>query len=492
MTKSAFAIIVITATLFGSPVPLLMGQGVPVPRELETARRSVQAVVDGARAPSVAVAVARNQRLIWNEAFGYADRERRRLATTDTPYSIASVTKPMTATAVMLLSDRGKLSLSDSVTKYAPAIQRPGVRNPDEVTIRRVLGHVGGFPVHYQFFYEDQADRPAPPAATMRCFGAEVSPPGRRYVYSNLGFEALRAVIEQVSGEPFADFLSRELFRPLEMRRTSVVEEPDAAGEAAVRYGTDGKPLPFYWTDHSAASAVYSTAADLVRFGRLHAGDPPAGELLTQESIGAMREPGLGSYGLGWSVNPNWHGRLVLFHSGAMPGASATLWVVPAERIVIALTANQIGVPVNRIAGEILELLLAATGETPPLRAGDEAPGGEPAPPAEEVHGRWEGTWSTCLEPEPIAVEVSTGDEVLVTIGDGHPLRVESAGVSGGRLTGELQTSPRVEYRFDLTAGGGRLRGPVVRRTSLGPRGNTVVTLWADLVRRRDSRPPAP
>jgi CubicO group peptidase (beta-lactamase class C family) len=474
------------AFCFSATRPPPLAAQTTIPTEFDGPRKSLRAVVDRNVAPSVAAAVARGERIIWNEAFGWADRERRREATTETPFSIASMTKPITATAIMLLSDRGKLSLDDPVTRHAPLTERPGVSRPDDVTIRRTLGHIAGFPVHYQYFYEDQKARPASFKQTMRCFGAEVGTPGFRFSYSNLGFDALRAAVEHASGESFRNFLAREIFLPLGMRHSSVVEEPEQAPDAAVRYGSDGKPLPFYWTDHPGASAVYATAADLVRFGQFHAGAAPG--VLKRESVADMQRAGLGNYGLGWSVNPDWHGRLVVYHSGAMPGASATLWVVPAERISIAVMANQIGAPVNRIAGEILEQLLATTGAAATGRVNDEAPGSRPPAPAGDARGDWQGTWSTCPDAEPISIDARDNGNVVVRIANGDARTLESAVVSNGRVTGTLQASPGLVYRLDLRVEAGRLRGSVVKRSSLGPRGNTSVTLWAELSPRR-SRP---
>jgi len=462
---------------------LIVAQG-EIPTELRAARRSLQAAVERGAAPSMTVAVARGEHIIWSEAFGWADRDRRRRATPETPYSIASVTKPFTATAIMLLAERGTLALDDPVTMHTP-IERPGVRSSAEVTIRRTLSHTAGFPVHYQYFYEDQPARPATLAATMRCFGAETGPPGSRYLYSNLGYEALRAIIEEASGGSFRDFLARELFRPLSMEHSSVVEQPSQTADAAVRYGTDGTPIPFYWTDHAGASAVYATAADLVRFGQLHAGVALGGvQLLKRESIAAMREPGLGNYGLGWSINPNWHGRRVVYHSGAMPGAAATLWIVPAEQVSIAIVANQFGAPVNQIAGEILQGLLGTSGASTAARAIDEAPGTKPDVPGDDPRGRWHGTWSTCPEAEAIAIDIGAPSDVTMRIAGGNLLRVESAAISNGLLTGKIAASPRVQYRLNLRARDGRLDGPVAKITSLGPRGSTSVTLWAQLAAR--------
>ena len=220
-------------------------------------------------------------------------------------------------------------------------------------------------------------------------------------------------------------------------------------------------PKPFYVTDHAGGSEVYTSAEDLVRFGLFHTGTQVEGQkaVLSASSLEAMRQRGPGSYGLGWSVNPDWNGRSVIWHSGSMPGVSATLWVVPSERIAIALVANKAGAPVNQIAGEILGDLL---GVAPPTAAPGQRPDAERTPRDASIVGRWRGVLHTC----------AGGDELVVDIRDASLApQVVNRGEGGPT------------YQFDLRPEGSRLLGTVRRTTSPGPRGSNSVTLPLTLER---------
>jgi CubicO group peptidase (beta-lactamase class C family) len=465
----------------------LLAQPASPTRALDAVGVRMQAAVDAGTMPSIAAAVGRDGQVIWRAAFGHADTARRTAATTTTPYSLASVSKPFTATAVVLLHERGVIDLDQPLTRYVGRLDRPGVAEPDAVTVRRTLGHVAGFPTHYQFFFEDRPDRPLPIARTQACYGAEVATPGSRYVYSNLGFGLLSETVERASGLPFGAFLQREIFAPLGLAHAGVAAVGVPVAGAAVRYGSDGAALPFYVTDHPGASDVFASADDLVRFGLFHAGTWHPSRVLTAASRRAMRQPGLGGYGLGWNVNPNWHGRQVAWHSGAMPGAAATLWTVPGDGIAVAVLANQLGAPVNQFAGELLAATLGVT--VPSGGPGRQADtGGDRQAPRSvaDVRGRWLGTLSTCPDTTEIAFDIGEKDAVAVTLA-GAPAASPSASVSPARLSGSFAAPGPVgpsTYRYDLRPAGDGLAGTVVRTTGLGPRGTVAVTLWVQLRRR--------
>jgi CubicO group peptidase (beta-lactamase class C family) len=451
-------------------------------------RQKIRKILADGTTPSMAVAVARDGRMIWSEGFGFADREARVPATADTPYSVASVTKPFTATAMMILAERKRLALDDPLARHLGALQRSGVAAPADVTIRRTLGHVAGFPVHYQYFFDDQPERPLTFADTMRCYGAEISKPGSRYTYSNLGYGVLGETVARVSGEPYRDFLAREVFAPLGLKRASVPERAEETAGAAKRYGRDGGLLPFFVTDFAGGSALYATVEDLVRFGSFHVGAPMPGQrgILTPASLAAMQQSGLGDYGLGWSINRTWARHTLVLHTGAMPGSASALWLIPAEKIVIAVVGNQITAPVNQLAGEILAALVPG-----PLAAAAKAPE-QPAPTlaqdASIPAGRYRGTLRTCPQAEPLAIDVKTPGEIAVTLGTAEPRSLFDISVQAGRLFGTFESSTgssERQYRLELRAMGTRLEGVITRRTSLGPRANLLVTLWAELDRER-------
>jgi CubicO group peptidase (beta-lactamase class C family) len=458
----------------------------PRQRALDEVGARMKLAVDNREAPSVVAAVGRDDRIVWTAAFGEADRARHVPATTATPYSLASVSKPVTATAVMVLAERGRIGLDEPVTRYLGGLDRPGTVVPADVTVRRTLGHVAGFPTHYQFFFEDRSIVPLSFARTLECYGTQVEEPGRRYVYSNLGFGVLSELVGRVTGGPYAAFLARDVFEPLGLAHAGVATLGSPVAGAAVRYGLDGSPLPFYVTDHPGASDVFASAEDLVRFGLFHAGAlNPSRPVLTPASRAAMQQPGLGGYGLGWSVNPDWNGRRVVWHSGAMPGVAATLWVVPSDGVAVAVLANQFGAPVNRFAGELLAALLDVSVPAGGRPAQGEATGPRPDPVSlRDLRGRWVGSLSTCPDATDLTIEVGPSEVTVTLAGVAMPMLSSSA--SPGRVSGSFSAPGPMgpsTFRLDLRPQGDRLAGTVIRTTNLDARGNVAVTLSAQLHR---------
>ena len=243
--------------------------------------------------PSIALAVARDGQIVWEQGFGWADRENRVPANEHTMYSLASISKPIAATGLAVLLQRGKVELDKPINDYlgdAKLIARVG--NAAEATVRRVANHSSGLPLHYQFFYVDQPYRRPPMDETIRRYGNLVTPPGERFQYSNLGYGVIDYVIARASGKPFADFMREQVFLPLGLTHMSVDIGPGLERYEAIRYGTDGLRIPFYDFDHPGASAIYSSAHDLVRFGMFHLGDrlPDQKEILSEEWRKRMQE----------------------------------------------------------------------------------------------------------------------------------------------------------------------------------------------------------
>ena len=189
-----------------------------------------------------------------------------------------------------------------------------------------------------------------------------------------------------------------------------------------------------------------------------------------------LRNTGPGNYGLGWSVNPDWHGRRVLYHGGGMPGVSAMLWVVPSERIAIAVVANKAGVPTNAIAADILRELLGAPSADSTPDSGRATRDSEGSPGA--MVGLWHGTVDACAGGEEVRVEIRSQNEARLVVGGGDGRPMYSVIAHGRRMTGTGRAADeRVSYELDLQLEGDRLVGTVRRTTSLGSRGSNSVTL---------------
>jgi len=278
--------------------------------QLEEVRAAIPGMLAEDGAASIAVAVARDGEIIWAEGFGWADRELRRPATEHTLYSLASISKPITATGLMVLVERGLIDLDRPIDDYLGAAKITA-RGSDAsaATVRRVANHTAGLPLYFQFFYRDE-DYPRPPMdETIRRYASLVSPPGETWRYSNLGYGMLDYIVERVSGTSFADFMRQEVFLPLDLTHMTVDIGPGLEHLAATRYTPAGVPLPFYGFDHPGASAVFSSVHDLARFGMFHLGQiqPDQHAVLSPASRAEMLRPtaeiggGL-HYGVGWGT----------------------------------------------------------------------------------------------------------------------------------------------------------------------------------------------
>jgi CubicO group peptidase (beta-lactamase class C family) len=297
--------------------------------------------------PSFAVAVARNGQIVWEEAFGWADVQRRIPATVHTMYSVASVSKPITATGLMVLVEQGKLDLDAPADRYLAADGKVKVwiGDPEQVTLRRLANHTSGLARHEHFFTAEEIILKPCMEESIRRYGNIVTLPGERYRYSNFGDGILDHLIARTSGVTYAEFLRREVFLPLGMTRTSVDIAPELAEFAAVRYADPDTPIPFYTTDHAGASAVYASVHDLVRFGMFHLGQsgPDQKAILSEDTRAAMQVatacmapvnladlnlyPG-SRYGIGWVIDDDEFGRRIS-HGGGMGGAASKILMLP-------------------------------------------------------------------------------------------------------------------------------------------------------------------
>ena len=392
------------------------------PARLDSLRAHIRRVMDSTRTSSIAVAVARNGRIIWEEGFGVADVERRTPATPATLYSMASISKPMTATAVMKLVDQGKIDLDRPANDYLGAAKITGLAGPATgATVRRLLAHTAGLPLHYRFFYEGRpVARPSMDEAISR-YAVMVFPPGAAYNYSNLGYGVLEEIVARVSGRSYEDYMRDEVFLPLGMR-TAAIGTGARLANSAVRYDANGKPIAFYDFDHRGASAVYTSAHDLVRFGLYHLKHrlPDQKPVLRDATIDAMQRvstPGdtTSGYGLGWIIGYE-QGVRVVSHTGGMPGVATTLKLYPEHDVVITVLANASGIAPHRIAlavaGAVIPGYNAAAAARQVLAQG----GGGFAPPA-ELWGEWTGTIRTYDGATTPVTLLVKSDDVHVRIG---------------------------------------------------------------------------
>lgn len=436
------------------------GSYVPPSPELEPVRARLVTALEAEGSPSIAVAVAREGRILWAEGLGWADRARRVRAGPDTPYSLASITKPMTAVALMKLAESGRVDLDAAIENYLPGrlnLRAAGVKTQD-VTVRRVAEHTAGLPLHFHFFYEDEPHRRPPFEETMRRYATVVAPPRERTQYSNLGYGMLDQLLARVSGETYAEHLRREVFEPLGMHRTSVDPRPDLTSETATRYGADGVAYPYYDFDHPGGSAVYSSAHDLLRFALAHLGTPLDDQrpLLSAAALAEMQRPSDVSprwfrYGLGWMTAEDEAGYRTVGHGGGMGGVTTTMALVPSEQIALVALCNFRGDLHRRARVDILSALLPRYAEHRDQALAAVTEQVEPATPvlpeslAADLAGRWEGEVETHESRLPVEVEFAPDGTARGRLDSADAVALEGLQALGARIGARMPGDLRTE-----------------------------------------------
>jgi CubicO group peptidase (beta-lactamase class C family) len=409
--------------------------------------------------PSLAVAVARDGEIVWEEGFGWADREKRIPATPHTLYSLASISKPITATGLMILQERGLIDLDHPIDEYfGDAKLTARVGSAADATVRRVANHTAGLPLHYHFFYADQPYRRPPFGETIRRYANLITAPGERQQYSNLGYGLLDHMISRVSGQSYAEFMRKEVFLPLGMTHASVDIGDRLEPFQAIRYGGDGISYPFYDFDHPGGSAIFCSAHDLARFGmfhlKAHLADQKA--ILSDETIDSMQVNTAApnetkGYGVGWGTNTDEYGYHTIAHSGGMGGVNTHLLLFPAERLAIVTLANACSDLPYIVAAEIAGALLPTYAERLAAHLAEQRQSGERtqssesafAPPP-ELLGDWHGTVHTYQGDTTLKLWVKPSGDIHAQLGDQLKTLVNDGeftnGTLGGRMFGKIPT----------------------------------------------------
>jgi CubicO group peptidase (beta-lactamase class C family) len=363
-----------------------------------------RAAVAGGEVPSVAYAIARDGRVLHAAAQGEADRERGIPATVRTAYPLASLTKPITATALLTLRQRTDLSLDTPISEVLPSLA-PATGAPDplrEVTISRLLHHTAGLGTYARIHFGDEiAGASSRSATAQRPYTLPMQTPGRVAEYSNLGYGLLGEVIAERSGMSFADYVRRSVFAPLKMRDAFVAGTSPHAG--AVGYDATLAPLPSLWNDTPGAGNAYASVEDLLRFGAFHLAPsrvPAMRTRLPAHVVMAMRgrdadgarHPMYGEawYGQGWYVRGAPDAPALIWHEGGMPGASVLLALYPTHGLTVTVLVNRSDA--QAFVQALAERLVRATWAEAPALALDPTSGFVPLAGPSPFAGTWAGT----------------------------------------------------------------------------------------------------
>jgi len=302
--------------------------------------------------PGLQVAVAVDGKLVWSEAFGYADLARHAQVTRTTMFRIGSVSKPLTSIAVAQLVQQGKLDLDAPVQRYVPSFPR----KPWPVTTRELAGHLAGIR-HYQG--DEFLSNKAYPSVTagLAIFENDtlLFEPGTRFSYSSYGFDLISAVIEGASGESFLSYMGAHVIRPLGLAHTAPDRVDSLIPHRTTFYDRDTLKGGFQVSppvDNSykwAGGGFLSSAEDLVKFGSalLQPGFLPQASLDLFFTSQKTRDGQPTGYGVGWFVTTDSLGHRRVFHGGGSVGGTTAFGMDRDARVAFALTSNLTDAPLG-------------------------------------------------------------------------------------------------------------------------------------------------
>ena len=297
--------------------------------------------------PGLSVAIAKDDRIVFAQGFGFADKEAGEPVTVRSRFRIASISKPITSVTVLRLVEEGGLRLSDRVfgingllgTTYGT---RPYKQHIEEVTVENLLAHTSGGwqnDANDPMFQQPEMDHSQLIAWTLDNTFLEHAP-GANYAYSNFGYCLLGRIIEELTGERYENAVRRLVLQPSGVQALAIARNKAEEGQQdeVVYYGNeDDTPYGPNVTRMDSHGGWVASAEDLVRFAIHVNGFPQEPDILQPDTIRAMStgstaNPG---YGLGWAVNEagSW------WHGGSLPG-TATILLRTASGLCWAALAN--------------------------------------------------------------------------------------------------------------------------------------------------------
>lgn len=328
--------------------------------------QAIQPFVDDGSTPGAVFLIGNKDKILDLKAVGHADLTTGQPLATDDVFAIASMSKPICATAVMMLVEAGKISVDDPVEKYLPEFKGQMIVDPKDptrtphaplhpVTIRNLLTHTSGLP------YSTPEEKPTLDGHTLHDAAVIYGhtplqfEPGTRFFYSSAGINTAARIVEVVSGEPYEQFLQERLFTPLGMVDTTfwpteaqLQRHPGFYKINATKTGLEATPSTRFIYPLSdrlhrfpiPASGLFSTASDMYRFCRMIANDgtydgktyltpDSIHEMTTRQTPATLKQ----SYGFGWIVGPNFIEHDGSYHTHMKICAQSNLILILLQQI---------------------------------------------------------------------------------------------------------------------------------------------------------------
>ena len=336
-------------------------------------------LISTGKAPSVAVAVVRNGKVVYAKGFGFADLENNVPAAPHTVYRLGSITKQFTATMIMQLVYEGKLRLDELVISVLPDSPKGWAK----VTVRNLLNHTSGIKSYTEIpgIFADAALKPVTPAGilkTVNSFPLDFEP-GSAWHYDNSGYEVLGLIIEKLDARKYEASLRARILKPLGMSETYFTSERTVVKGRAQGYSPMGTGfqhalyLNMGWP--YAAGSMESTVLDLAKWDAALYGDA----ILPQASLNQMwtktvlTNGKVQAYGFGWSLGTI-EGVQLVEHGGGIHGFTTFIRRAPSKALTVIVLSNSDAAPSQDIATKVMGLADATLRVMPAKPIKDDAP----------------------------------------------------------------------------------------------------------------------
>lgn len=307
------------------------------------------------------VLVSKFNQVVYKGAFGYADFRSKDSLNSQTAFQLASVSKQFTAMAIMMLKEQGLVGYDDSVQQYIPNFPYQGI------TIRQLLTHRSGLSNYTYFSDELWPDRKISMTnddvlKLMEAHQPQVYyQPNIRFDYSNTGYCLLASVVEKASGIPFASFLQKRIFEPLEMNNTFTFSDSLPAQNIVATGYTSGrrKRTPDYLDSVLGDKGMYSTVEDLHKWDQaLYTQKLVKQKTLEEAFTGSGRKKkNSEDYGFGWRIRQIESGDTVLYHAGLWHGYNTYLLRNPKDHSALIVLSNLPNGSLKHLINEVQDFL---------------------------------------------------------------------------------------------------------------------------------------
>lgn len=300
--------------------------------------------------------VSKNDTILLDKGYGYANLEWQISNSPSTKFRLGSITKQFTAAAILLLEETGKITLDDPVKKYMPDTPASW----DKITLFHLLTHTSGIPNYTAFpEFSTMTTRSKTPEQQIDVFRNRPLDfdPGSNYAYNNSGYVLLGYLIEKISGQPYHDFITNAIFKPLNMHDSGYDTHAAIISQRASGY--DLTPNGFQNADYLdmslpySAGSLYSTTHDLYQW----VNSLMNGKIISMASVKKMTTPFKNNYGFGVIIN-SMDGYQIILHAGGINGFNTILIHSPEDNLTVAVLSNlnTIGYVGQNIAFKLVKL----------------------------------------------------------------------------------------------------------------------------------------